>query len=250
MTPNGRRAWRRAAKKLRCKMGRRWRSQEEWVYGKRWSELVPDLASHRGHISGPWFKRHGFQSLDQESSSRHYIGLWGTVNGDTIGFVEAARPFTARSLVGMTMGARKRAVRKAQAAVLVLLKGQPADPVKFTLLRRLLYRIGERLRPCPGCPQCTDNPSRIVRGLARTMQLRLEFRRCNTTGNFGYLVMLHRPGPAWSPICGYGTMRADGIRSLYSVILNQVAEEFPFQCCDGSGVLTARKQPTKAKRPE
>ena len=67
---------------------------------------------------------------------------------------EAARPFTARSLVGMTMGARKRAVRKAQAAVLVLLKVQPADPVKFTLLRRLLYRIGERLRPCPGCFDC------------------------------------------------------------------------------------------------
>ena len=239
MKPNGRRAWRRAAKKLRCKMGRRWRSQEEWVHGKRWSELVPDLAAHRGHISGPWFKRHGFQSLDPESSSRHYIGLWGTVDGDTIGFVEADRPFTARSLVGMTMGARKRHAHRIA-----------TETKQWYRIEHVKHRIGERLRPCPGCPQCTDNPSRIVRGLARTMQLRLEFRRCNTTGNFGYLVMLHRPGPAWSPICGYGTMRADGIRSLYSVILNQVAEEFPFQCCDGSGVLTARKQPTKAKRPE
>lgn len=143
MTPNGRRAWRRAAKKLRCKMGRRWRSQEEWVHGKRWSELVPDLAAHRGHICGPWFKRHGFQSLDQESSSRHYIGLWGTVDGDTIGFVEAARPFTARSLVGMTMGARKRAARNS-------VKRSGLKP--YMLYEE--YRIGERLRPCPGCANC------------------------------------------------------------------------------------------------
>ena len=90
MTPNGRRAWRKAARKLRCKMGRRWRSQREWVHGKRWSELVPDLEAHRAHITGTWFKRHGFQSFDAESSSRHYIGLWGSANGETIGFVESA----------------------------------------------------------------------------------------------------------------------------------------------------------------
>ena len=161
MTPNGRRAWRKAAKKLRRTMGRRWRSQEEWVYGKRWSELVPDLAAHRGHICGPWFKRHGFQSLDPESSSRHYIGLWGTVDGDTIGFVEAARPFTARSLVGMTMGARKRAVRREFALVpcpeyLTTIQ----DRMQWYLLRgpylRAKYRIGERLRPCNGCTACNS----------------------------------------------------------------------------------------------
>ena len=45
MKPNGRRAWRKAAKKLRRTMGRRWRSQEEWVHGKRWSELFGDLTT-------------------------------------------------------------------------------------------------------------------------------------------------------------------------------------------------------------
>ena len=143
MTPTGRRAWRRAAKKLRRKMGRRWRSQEEWVYGKRWSELVPDLAAHRGHICGPWFKRHGFQSLDQESSSGHYIGLWGTVDGDTIGFVEAARPFTARSLVGMTMGARKRHAHRIA-----------TETKQWYRIEHVKHRIGEHLRPCLGCCAC------------------------------------------------------------------------------------------------
>ena len=225
MTPNGRRAWRRAAKKLRCKMGRRWRSQEEWVHGKRWSELVPDLAAHRGHICGPWFKRHGFQSLDQESSSRHYIGLWGTVDGDTIGFVEAARPFTSRSLVGMTMGARKRAWE--------MMGYQCFD-----------LRIGERLRPCPGCPQCTDDPLRIVRALSRRMKIRVEIRRCNSAiipNKFDYLAMLHRPGPNWNPVCGFGPMRHDAVRALCDVILREGAEEFPIVSCDCSGVLPAHR---------
>lgn len=155
MKPNGRRAWRRAAKKLRRKMGRRWRSQEEWVYGKRWSELVPDLAAHRGHICGPWFKRHGFQSLDQESSSRHYIGLWGTVDGDTIGFVEAARPFTARSLVGMTMGSKKR-IRRSISKLLARMHANLASlGYQHDAVRNDSFlRIGERLRPCPGCCAC------------------------------------------------------------------------------------------------
>ena len=110
MTPNGRRAWRKAARKLRCKMGRRWRSQREWVHGKRWSELVPDLEAHRAHITGTWFKRHGFQSFDAESSSRHYIGLWGSANGETIGFVESAsrlRPCLGCSWCGTDPGDRK-----------------------------------------------------------------------------------------------------------------------------------------------
>ena len=51
-----------------------------------------------------------------------------------------AKPFTPLSLVGMTMAARKRRARK-----------EAGD------LGHMLYadfRIGQRLRPCPGCPSC------------------------------------------------------------------------------------------------
>lgn len=263
MSPNGRRAWRRAAKKLRRKLGLRWRSQKEWLHGKRWSELVPDLASHRGHISGPWFKRHGFQSLDQESSSRHYIGLSGTVDGDTIGFVEAARSFTARSLVGMSMGARKRIAWREYLAWCrknpdrELLKSATIDTWDEKGLEegyqrglqaqrevRTKHRIGERLRPCPGCPQCTDDPLRIVRALSRRMKIRVEIRRCNSAiipNKFDYLAMLHRPGPNWNPVCGFGPMRHDAVRALCDVILREGAEEFPIVSCDCSGVLPAHR---------
>lgn len=113
MKPNGRRAWRAAAKKLRRKLGHRWRSPKAEWSGKRWSELVPDLEAHRAHVTGAWFKRHGFtdqgiRTLDDECLIRTYIGLWGTVNGDGVEFVVKPKPFTARSLVGMPQGARKR----------------------------------------------------------------------------------------------------------------------------------------------
>jgi len=49
--------------------------------------------------------------------------------------VVPSEPFTARALVGMTMGARKRAWEM------------------MGYLRSDL-RIGERLRPCPGCFDC------------------------------------------------------------------------------------------------
>ena len=59
-----------------------------------------------------------------------------------------AKPFTARSLVGMTTGARKR---KRWATV------QSAGQYDAPGAARYIggpYRIGERLRPCPGCMEC------------------------------------------------------------------------------------------------
>ena len=56
---------------------------------------------------------------------------------------KAARPFTARSLVGMTMGARKRAARNS-------VKRSGLKP--YMLYEE--YRIGEHLRPCLGCCAC------------------------------------------------------------------------------------------------
>jgi len=53
------------------------------------------------------------------------------------------KPFTTRSLVGMTQGARKRAAR------------QDAMGVRTAVHDfRTSIRIGETLRPCPGCARC------------------------------------------------------------------------------------------------
>ena len=167
MSPNGRRAWRRAAKKLRRKMGRRWRSPNKWSE-KRWSELVPDLEAHRGHVTGAWFRRHGFAELDPRYKIRQYIGLWGTVDGDGVEYAVKPKSFTARSLVGMTMGARKRAAwalaatthqhrdysdpdQLFNAEVDAEQARQWAENLKAASTK---YRIGERLRPCPGCCAC------------------------------------------------------------------------------------------------
>lgn len=54
---------------------------------------------------------------------------------------ETPKPFTPRSLVGMTQGAKKRAIRRCEQLDL--------DPV-----HRLWFRLGQRLRPCPGCFDC------------------------------------------------------------------------------------------------
>lgn len=181
MSPNGRRAWRRAAKKLRRTMGRRWRSQQEWVHSKRWSELVPDLEAHRAHIAGSWFKRHGvteqgLEKLDAPHLVRVYVGLWGTVDGDYVTYAVKPEPFTTRSLVGMTMGARKRAAyyealrssydgdggpisnRKLRLCLRTALLTpevlSDSVPLDYRLDVRAKYRIGKPLRPCPGCMEC------------------------------------------------------------------------------------------------
>ena len=84
------------------------------------------------------------------------------------------KPFTARSLVGMTMGARKRAAwyealrtsydgdggpisnRKLRLCLSVLTDRVLAVtvPIEWRLEVRAKYRIGERLRPCVGCLRC------------------------------------------------------------------------------------------------
>ena len=53
-------------------------------------------------------------------------------------------PFTPRSLVGMTQGARKRKVWAAY---------QTGISESWSRLCAA-YRIGQKLRPCPGCVQC------------------------------------------------------------------------------------------------
>ena len=57
---------------------------------------------------------------------------------------ETPKPFTPRSLVGMTQGARKRAIRR------VLRSEMPS----CYRIPGAFYRIGQKLRPCPGCSTC------------------------------------------------------------------------------------------------
>lgn len=157
MKATGRRAWRRAAQKMRRMHGRRWRSPDAIWGSKRWSELVPDLEAHRAPITGKWFKRHGvteqgLQKLDAPHLVRVYVGLWGTADGDFVTYAVKPQLFTARSLVGMTQGARKR-VREA------IHCGERVPP--FVLGTDSVtegLRIGERLRPCLGCSWCGTPP--------------------------------------------------------------------------------------------
>ena len=82
--------------------------------------------------------------------------------------------FTPRSLVGMTMGARKRAAwyealrtsydgdggpisnRKLRLCLSVLTAKvlSVSVPIEWRLEVRAKYRISERLRPCAGCLRC------------------------------------------------------------------------------------------------
>lgn len=236
MSPNGRRAWRRAAKKLRRKLGLRWRSQDEWLYGKRWSELVPDLEAHRGHIIGAWFRRHGFTKqglpkFDFSHPVRVYIGLWG---GDGVEYAVKPKPFTASSLVGMTMGARKRASyyealrsgydgdisnRKLRLCLRTVLTPEVLSdtvPLDYRLEVRAKYSISQRLRPCPGCCTCKGKPltSRLAKKVGRSVLARIP-NLSKTHWVCGVLIMKD----GWD----YGIMHREDIH------------------CNGSGVLPARK---------
>lgn len=84
---------------------------------------------------------------------RHRGGEWVTGSlPDLATMPLPAREFSPRSLVGMSQGARKRQGRHdANTAV------TPPPPLTRSMvydrLRRIL-RLGERLRPCKGCPEC------------------------------------------------------------------------------------------------
>ena len=139
MSPNGRRAWRRFAKQQRRKVNRRNRQS-----GTPWINDADGA-----------FYRHEQRFFAQ----RPKIPI---------------KPFTARSLVGMTMGARKRKARYWMECERLHQKAQDFQEVvdrsvgRKSSLRtightpislRNHYRIGERLRPCPGCCACCLHPN-------------------------------------------------------------------------------------------
>lgn len=131
-----------------------------------------------------------------------------------------AREFSARSLCGMSQGARKRAVwREFDAVSCPPGVESTADRMQWYLLRmpylRGKYRLGERLRPCKGCAECQrcavcDQPSTCV-GLYDPMHVH------------------QKPEPACDDCCGHGC--EDG---------HCDKREPDDKRCDGSGVLPAR----------
>ena len=85
---------------------------------------------------------------------------------------------TPRSLVGMTMGARKRAARAQYMYAAYVLRdcrryvlrlfADTDDGVSHDYKQaRKMYRIGQRLRPCPGCNDCGYAPTITMWRLSR-----------------------------------------------------------------------------------
>ena len=141
---------------------------------------------------------------------------------------------TPRSLVGMTMGARRR--RLWNEFFDEAWDGATIDDFRTEAAK---YRIGQRLRPCPGCDKCTNSPRLQVIGWVRRIGGRAKLTRIFSRWyqRAEYLLMIYRPGPTWNPAAGGGVTKAEAWANMCNCLrdhdeLNVV--------CDGSGVLPAR----------
>lgn len=122
---------------------------------------------------------------------------------------------TPRSLVGMTQGARKRAIRR------VLRSKMPA----CYRLPRDFYRIGQKLRPCPGCQKCGSS----VRRFAPTAGWKSPRKWVIWDGS--QLWMIAR---TWKRKCAIPNL------SDYLAAVEDGTWQELF--CDGSGVLPAKRK--------
>lgn len=115
-------------------------------------------------------RRHGYEPAAIWGRDKQRVGIarrhqgqgWAGCDLPTADGLPALtrRPFTPRSFVGMTMGARKRAARRwlwpwmqrreALHDFREMITKAPGVKVEYHLSRRR-YRIGERLRPCKWC---------------------------------------------------------------------------------------------------
>ena len=127
---------------------------------------------------------------------------------------------TPRSLVGMTMGARKRC---------------GADYLHALTINRL----GKRLRPCPGCPSCTDSPRLQVMGYARRIGGRVRIDRAlDVSGRSALYVIMF----SWRHEGPMQRLRGFETKQLAWEHLQEYwgyRGHLP-RLCDGSGVLPAR----------
>ena len=122
------------------------------------------------------------------------------------------KPFTARSLVGMTMGARKRAWLPNALYPVVFPSGIVTDETEMQAgyswqeIRDDWPLLGERLRPCPGCCACWG----------------------------------HRISSAYGEIAECCGPQTSGKRKSQIKAMRKWQETLADNC-DGSGVLPARK---------
>ena len=122
----------------------------------------------------------------------------------------ATRPFDPRSLVGMSQRRRKQLFHQ-----LFDTQTDPETIYSGTWSQGGL-RIGERLRPCPGCCGCKSKPA-IKRALKRA-------------GHSVYASLL-KHGQAW--ICG---------KLIITIATNSINQIHTGRNhCDGSGILSAKR---------
>lgn len=201
MSPNGKRRWRKAAKKCRRWLRTHYRRNEPWPFHSsyaRYRDACPaevyekNLATMRAAS----MRRHGFMCSEDGSVS------YFTSDGHSAVFSSPERPFSPRSLVGMSMGARKRAARCAavkhpmrKRVKLVWFKCWARDMHRRIMTiddemaqrryddARARYRIGERLRPCPGCCTCwgADSSGEDVNKRGRSRRELRAYRKWSAT---------------------------------------------------------------------
>ena len=155
MKPNGRRAWR------------------------KW------LKSQRKHDKDSWAANIG-ACLGRAAYARRHRGTDAGQGLPDVVPTVSATPFTARSLVGMTMGARKRRWAKDYDAL--------PQFGRFSKTMSMLRAYGvypkegnplaQRLRPCPGCWNCQTSQRLVLfrRGLCcfgETVPVKME---CDGSG--------------------------------------------------------------------
>ena len=148
---------------------------------------------------------------------------------------------TPRSLVGMTMGARKRRWARDFDAIPQSERASKAVSMlaAYGVLPKQGNPLGQRLRPCPGCDKCTNSPRLQVIGWVRRIGGRAKLTRIFSRWyqRAEYLLMIYRPGPTWNPAAGGGVTKAEA----WANMCNCLREHNELHVvCDGSGVLPAR----------
>ena len=223
MSPNGRRAWR------------------EWV---RRQDLRRKHKQPKGSV------------CRMARQARRHIPL---VPG-----VMLPKFITARSLVGMSASAKKRAARALFVKHVFTSQGTEIKPddqgprwhhlwcrgsgdvasrdPDYAALRSK-YRIGERLRPCPGCPECDHNKRWRCGNCGATKRqcnLILADVRCKCGKGCGQWRISF---PATTVCDGSGALPARHQLCLGCSWCGTPPKEGAtrFTECDGSGVLPARK---------